>query len=886
MKRGSIMHKMTKFLVILFGFAFLFILTGCDEVVTPKEVFTVTFYDYQNQVISTQDVKEGEDATAPDEPLREGYTFLEWSVTFTNVVSNLDVYPIYEEIVQTYTVRFRDHNGFILHIENIEEGQNATPPQDPSREGYIFIGWNASYENIVADIDIYAQYEVILNTYTVIFFDDEDNIINTQEVEEGSAAVAPTIPTKEGYRFIGWSAGFSYVLSDLEIRAIFELIITTERTNYASFVEELQYQQMGSLSGLVDKIDAENDLVFSIPNIIYGGFRNANQMILYDASNIRSRNAYGYEVAVDANGIVIDKATLVDLPLGGFILSGHSGTATYLRENINIGDIAMYQASASKVDIYRNASVSNVIGLGIYIQMVQENTSRAYYDELRPLDYQEIITKINQAISNFNSLVLSYQASLWTQTRGVLLDVEFLLVEVAPVTVKSFWHYPLRAGSFSENNLQAVQSFLDELADTGYNRVYLNTNFNGSSIYQSSILTQRLTNNHTYTGYKDYLEAFISEAHMRNIEVYAWTNTLIAGDGSFPTSYDQKGWLQVGFDGDKSFNGMYFLDISNPEVQVFLRDVFYELSSSYNLDGIEYDFIRYPGGNMHSYSGTITNTSGLRDSGYTDSMISSFMEEYQLSGDLKTLLLESNTIRTNWLQFKRSMLTDTVEMISNTIRSGNPNTRISAAVMPSISTARNTYLQDWDTWIENGWIDELDPMIYSGSNDYVRNTLVNMYQVVNNRASIIAGIFPEGDGGQSGLNAEQIQIINDTYVAGWSKFSGRTIYNNALLANSFKMLYREYTALPSRSSLEMVYAYVCDLLDKVENFYQFADLDTDYQDFIVRLTEFFDDLSHECILDVQEMLEEIADFIEDISHSVVQERLQKQNNYMQSLLAA
>ena len=65
----------------------------------------------------------------------------------------------------------------------------------------------------------------------------------------------------------------------------------------------------------------------------------------------------------------------------------------------------------------------------------------------------------------------------------------------------------------------------------GINRIYLNTNFNGSSIYKSQYLNQLIANNYNYEGYKDYLECFIEEAHKRNIEVYAWTNTLIAGDG-------------------------------------------------------------------------------------------------------------------------------------------------------------------------------------------------------------------------------------------------------------------------------------------------------------------------------------------------------------------
>ena len=42
--------------------------------------------------------------------------------------------------------------------------------------------------------------------YEVTFTDEDGNIIETQKVEEGKAATAPTPPVKEGYTFVGWSA--------------------------------------------------------------------------------------------------------------------------------------------------------------------------------------------------------------------------------------------------------------------------------------------------------------------------------------------------------------------------------------------------------------------------------------------------------------------------------------------------------------------------------------------------------------------------------------------------------------------------------------------------------------------------------------------------------
>ena len=43
--------------------------------------------------------------------------------------------------------------------EEVEDGESATPPDEPSREGYIFTGWDKSYENITSDLVIKAQYK-------------------------------------------------------------------------------------------------------------------------------------------------------------------------------------------------------------------------------------------------------------------------------------------------------------------------------------------------------------------------------------------------------------------------------------------------------------------------------------------------------------------------------------------------------------------------------------------------------------------------------------------------------------------------------------------------------------------------------------------------------
>ena len=64
-----------------------------------------------------------------------------------------------EEVVQTYTVTFKDYDGTVLKTEEVESGKAATAPANPSRDGYIFTGWDQSFGNVISDMEIVAQYQ-------------------------------------------------------------------------------------------------------------------------------------------------------------------------------------------------------------------------------------------------------------------------------------------------------------------------------------------------------------------------------------------------------------------------------------------------------------------------------------------------------------------------------------------------------------------------------------------------------------------------------------------------------------------------------------------------------------------------------------------------------
>ncbi len=180
-----------------------------------KNGYTVTFLDYSGKVIGTCGVLHGEDATAPTVPARDGYTFTGWDKPFTNVTGNLTVTAQYA--INTYTVKFVDHGGNVLSTQTVNWNTAATAPANPTRTGHKFIGWDKAFANVTSDLTVTARYAI--NTYTVKFVDHDGKVLSTQTVNWNTAAIAPANPTRTGYKFTSWDKAFTNVTSDLTITA-------------------------------------------------------------------------------------------------------------------------------------------------------------------------------------------------------------------------------------------------------------------------------------------------------------------------------------------------------------------------------------------------------------------------------------------------------------------------------------------------------------------------------------------------------------------------------------------------------------------------------------------------------------------------------------------
>lgn len=116
------------------------------------------------------------------------------TVTF----SNLSYAVTYEIPIPKYTVTFMDWDGTVLKAQTIEEGNSATAPSNPSRDGYRFIGWDADFSNVLSDLTITAQYEEIVPVnIESISLSENDIILDIGMSKKIKAILSPNDATEK-----------------------------------------------------------------------------------------------------------------------------------------------------------------------------------------------------------------------------------------------------------------------------------------------------------------------------------------------------------------------------------------------------------------------------------------------------------------------------------------------------------------------------------------------------------------------------------------------------------------------------------------------------------------------------------------------------------------
>ena len=276
--------------------------------------YTITFDTNGGSEIApiTQDY--GTQIAAPANPTRKGYTFKGWDkeIPETMPAENITVKAQWE--INQYTITFDTNGGSEIAPITQDYGTEITAPDNPTRKGYTFKGWDKEIPKTMPaeNITVKAQWEI--NQYTITFDTNGGSEIASITQDYGTEIIAPDNPTRKGYTFKGWDKEIPETMpaENITITARWkdtekptgEIIIGTNKWN--EFLNELTF-------GIFFK-DTQEVTINAVDNsgVVFVSYLVTDKELSEAELNSLVFRAYEEPFCIDPNGEYIIYVMLVD----------------------------------------------------------------------------------------------------------------------------------------------------------------------------------------------------------------------------------------------------------------------------------------------------------------------------------------------------------------------------------------------------------------------------------------------------------------------------------------------------------------------------------------------------------------------------------------------
>lgn len=238
---------------------------------------------------------------------------------------------------------------------------------------------------------------------------------------------------------------------------------------------------------------------------------------------------------------------------------------------------------------------------------------------------------------------------------------------------------------------------LDQYQQLHLNTVLLQTRVRGSMIYPSAqegwdpCLTGTAGMDPGY----DPLQFAIDECHKRGMELHCWMVTIPSGNAKVHKQLGEKSVTRTHPEICRRIRDYWYLDPGHPQTKYYIAGLCREIIERYDVDGIHFDFIRYPEHNAN-----------LLD-----------QRSYKEYGNGKE--------RSEW---RRDNITAIVREAYRTVKEIKPWVKVTSAPLGKYrDTSRfpsggwNGYhkvFQDAQRWMKEGIMDGLYPMLYYRGNNF------------------------------------------------------------------------------------------------------------------------------------------------------------------------
>lgn len=560
----------------------------------------------------------------------------------------------------------------------------------------------------------------------------------------------------------------------------------------------------------VSDVPVAASLFYSMSNNIRGVniSRSEDSIVVYNKNgSTTGTNEWGYEVIV-TNGIVTslggNNNTIPDGE-NSFVVSGHGEASSWIQKNICLGMRVTYDESAKTINFKydEEAAISEM-------QMRLDELSDYYETALKRYDYFDYTaakSALDKLASDLNAAKTAYESKgdslalvdAYEAFASVADELELSMSESRPVEYRGVWIRP------TDTSAEEVDATVQELYDNGINMICIETLYNNTMIMpmpEDSLFEV----NPAFAHY-DMLQAYIDSCHKRGMELHLWLpvfhiGTIGTPNDSLSVGAKKPEWLSLSNTG-KSYeihDNFYMLDPGNQEVQDYLLLTYQYILETYDVDGLQLDYIRYGA------------RSSSADMGYNQAALDEFEEEYGQRPTYNQAAPYWNA----WVEFRAQYITDFVGRVRKLIDAVNPDVLLGADVVSNAEDGVSYYYQDWTQWLENGWLDILFPMSYGYGHE--ENTINQVEKCGDNAflavglgiymADLDAEVMQEQTSYNTSVDAEGSVYFEAT--AYLSKGTGKLLKKGAYATNAITPTYDKMAA--AKAQLEYAKGRLTDVI--------------------------------------------------------------------------
>lgn len=291
------------------------------------------------------------------------------------------------------------------------------------------------------------------------------------------------------------------------------------------------------------------------------------------------------------------------------------------------------------------------------------------------------------------------------------------------------------------------------LKENGFNAILPNMLWAGTAYYPSKTLP-------AYAGLAekgDQIAQCLAACKKYGVKCHVWKvnwNTGGRAPKAFIAQLRAEGRVQKEYGGEIKEE---WLCPSNPTNQTLEVESMLEVVRTYAVDGVHFDYIRYPGDTTCFCDGC-----RARFEAVLGRAVGKWPEDTR----------KVEPVRQKWLDFRRSNIDTVVRRVAEEARKIRPGVQISAAVFRNWPVDRDGVGQDWKMWCDQGWLDFVCPMDYMDSNALFSN-VVSAQKAYAGKVPLYPGIGLScwKDPHDAAKLAEQIKVVRELGVPGFTVFN-------------------------------------------------------------------------------------------------------------------